>query len=113
MKFSASTFIVKQSDLDPDIQGNVTTDAGANQDLTGATLTFSMRDSRTQAVKVNAAVATLVTPAAGLIKYAWAGTDTDTPATYEGTFRVTPAAGDPYRVPTDGYLVVIVEPKVA
>src|SRR5690348_13751737 len=106
--------IVKQGDLFPDVITTVKDENGVVVDLTAATLTFSMRKSRNPTVKVNAAAGALVDAVNGKISYSWQGTDTDTPGTYEGEFRIVPSGGgDPFKVPTDGYLTIVIEEKVA
>lgn len=106
---------IKQGDLFPAIVTTVKDEAGVVVVLTGATVKFSMRKSRDPlSIKLNLVTAALNTDGSdGKIKYQWAGSDTDTPGTYEAEFRVTPAAGNPFRVPTDGYISVVVEAKVA
>jgi hypothetical protein len=107
--------IVKQGDLFPTVLTTVRDENGAVVNLTGATnIKFSMRKSRDpSSIKVDQAAGTLVDGPNGKIGYTWVGSDTDTPGTYEGEFRVTPSSGSPFRVPTDGYIAVIVEAKVA
>jgi len=103
---------VKQGDLYPDVETTVQDEANANVDLTGATVKFSMRSSRNPSVAALSLVtATIVDAPTGKISYQWAAGNTDTPGTYEGEFRVTPAAGDPFRVPTEGYIAINIEPK--
>lgn len=105
--------IIKQGDLFPDVETTVTDENGAVVNLTGATLKFSMRKARDPAtVKIDQANGILVDGPTGKIKYALAGLDTDTPGPYEGEFRVFPTAGDAFRVPTDGYIEIIIEEKV-
>jgi hypothetical protein len=57
--------------------------------LTGATVTFTMVNAATEAVKVNAAAATVVTAADGTVKYDFASGDVDTPGVFYGFFTVT------------------------
>lgn len=106
---------IKQGDLFPDVEVIVKDEAGVVVDLTSvSSVVFSMRSARDPSVvKVNAAAGVVVSPGTnGRIRYAWSGTDTDTPGTYEGEFRVTLPAADPFRVPTTGYITINVEPKI-
>lgn len=105
--------IVKQSDLFPDVITVVKDENGVVVDLTGASVKFSMRKARDPtSIKIDAVNGVLVSGTLGKISYVWAAGNTDTPGTYEGEFRVTPAAGDAFRVPTTGYIEVRVEQKV-
>lgn len=111
----AKETIVKQGDLFPDVITVVKDENGVVVDLTGVTnVRFFMRSARDPSVvKVNNAAGALDGAGTlGRVKYQWAGTDTDTPGTYEAEFRITPASGDPFRVPTSSYELVIIEPKV-
>ena len=101
--------VVKKDDLAPDISITVRDQDGVLVVLTGASITFSMWLRKTGAMKVSAAAAALIDGAAGTCKYAWAGTDTDTAGEYEAEFRVTPASGDPFKVPTRGNITIIVK----
>lgn len=107
--------IIKQGDLFPDVDTIVKDEVGAVVDVSNATVKFSMRNARDpSSIKVADQNGSVPDGPAGKIRYAWAGTDTDTPATYEGEFRVTPSGGaDAFRVPTTGYITINVEPKVA
>jgi hypothetical protein len=106
--------VVKQGDLFPDVETTVRDENGAVVDLTAATVTFSMRRAREPgSVKINGAAGVLVDGPNGKIAYRWAGSNTDTPGTYEGEFRVTPTGGaDPFHVPTDGYIEIVIEEKI-
>lgn len=105
---------IKQGDLFPDVEVIVKDEAGVVVDVTGATVTFYMRKSRDpSSIKINGASGSVPGPGTnGKIRYAWAGTDTDTPSTYEAEFRVALGGADPFRVPTTGYIPVEIEPKV-
>jgi len=65
------------------------TSGGTAVDLTGSTVTLSMRNSLSAALKITGASATVVTPAAGIVQYAWAAGDVDTVGTYKGWWTVT------------------------
>jgi hypothetical protein len=49
----------------------------------------------------------------GEIRYSFGANDSDTPGTYEAEFQVTPITGAAMRIPTDGYITVIIEEAVA
>ena len=105
--------IVKQGDLFPDVFTTVRDENGAVVDVTGCTVKFFMRNARSPTTyKVDNATGAVDNGPQGKIKYTWAGTDTDTPATYEAEWKVTPPAGDAFRVPTTGYETIIIEAKI-
>jgi len=106
--------IVKQGDLFPDVETTVKDENGVVVDITGTSqITFSMRNSRNpSSVPINGAAGVLVNGPQGQIAFRWGAGQTDVAGTYEGEFKLTPAAGDAFRVPTSGYITVIIEPKV-
>lgn len=107
--------IIKQGDLFPDIEAIVKDENGTIVDVTGATVTCSMRHSRDPALLVlDGDAAEVVSPGTnGKIRHVWASGETELdPGTYEAEFKVTPTVGDPFRVPTSGYIPVIVEERV-
>jgi hypothetical protein len=62
------------------------------KDVTGLTITFTMINAATGAVKVSAQAATIVTAASGIVKYDFVAADVDTAGVYWGTFVVTESA---------------------
>ena len=103
---------LKVDDLAPDLLITVKDAAGDVVILTGATIVFSMYHKRTGTAKVAAQAAAIVGDgSAGQVKYEWSGTDTDTDGEYAGEFDVTPASGDGFRVPTRGFITIIIQPN--
>lgn len=90
----ATDFTIKSDDQLPEIQAVLKDDAGNAVNLSGVEgVRFIMTNKATGEIKVDAA-ATIVTAAAGLVKYSWAPEDTDTVGTYNGEFEVEFTAGD-------------------
>jgi hypothetical protein len=97
-------FTLKRYDRLPSIQASLTYPGATAVDLTGATVKFIMK-LPAGAVKVNA-VAVVVTPASGIVRYDWLAIDTDVAGTYDAEWEVTFTGGKKQTFPTDGYLSV-------
>lgn len=67
----------------PALAATITVD-GSAFDLTGSTVTFSMRPVHSGTLKVNGATATITTAASGMVGYSWQSTDVDTVGDYVG-----------------------------
>lgn len=87
-------------------------DGSTAEDLTGATVTFSMV-TETGTVKVSAAAAVLTDGPTGKVKYLWAAADVDTEGTFFGQFVITVSSKD-YRVPNndDQRLRILIGPRI-
>ena len=106
-------FVVKQGDLFPPIDAIVRDEDDVVVDVTDATVTFSMRKSRDPAtVAISAGDGEVVDGPGGRIRYTFEEGDTDETGTYEAEFEVAPLGGDPMKVPTTGYITIVVEEAV-
>lgn len=105
---------LKAGDLFPDIEATVTDENGNVVDVSGATITCSVRHSRKPTTKIlDGGVGLVVDGPNGQIAYRWSSGETEvTPATYEAEFLVTPVVGDPFRVPTVGYIPVNIYERI-
>lgn len=72
----------------PSITENIVYADGTPVDLTGATVKFQMRKFGTSTLKVDA-LAQVVTPAQGIVRYDWAAVDVDTAGDYLVWWQVT------------------------
>lgn len=89
----AVDFTIKMDDQLPEIQAVLKDDNDSPVNLTGISgIRFIMTDKATGAIKVDAP-ATVVTAAAGLVKYSWEQEDTDTVGTYNAEWEVEFADG--------------------
>lgn len=102
-------FTIKRGDTFPVLSQTIRDATGSAVDLTGATVTFTMRATSAIAPTVNA-TATVVAPAtAGQVTYTWTATDSATPGTYMAEFHVVLSGGAKMTWPLIGYLEVTVE----
>ena len=104
-------FHIARNDTAPPIEATLTDADGVPVNLTSATVRFHMRDS-SQTVKVNA-LATIVTPSAGLVRYNWAAVDTNQSGRFEAQWQVTFADTTIRTFPSPGRTVVIVTGDIA
>ena len=103
--------IIKQGNLFPDVEEIVTDENDVPVNVTGFTITFSLRKARDPSVIVIQHVAGVVTDGPnGGIAYRWQTADQSLGAgTYEYLFYIVPTAGDPFYAPTSGWGVVVIE----
>ena len=108
-----AAFHLKKDDLLPYIEKTL---YGADEeplDLTGATVTWSMRPSSSNTPKVDAEACVIVGDAAnGRVQYQWASGDTDTAGTFFGEFVAT-IGGKPLTVPNKGTVTVEISARLS
>lgn len=104
---SHTTVYMKRNDRRPFLEMELLSATGVAVNLTGATITFTMRLPG-GAVKVNAAACVVTNAAAGLAEYRWATGDTDTVNTYEGWFTIS-WSGSLETQPSSGAIYIIIE----
>ena len=75
----------------PPITENIIDSDGNPVDLSGATVTFSMRRVGSSTLKVSAASATIVSAPLGQVRYNWVAADVDTAAEYLCWWTITAA----------------------
>lgn len=100
-------FHLKAGDLLPALTAALKDGNGAPIDLTGATVTFRMRKRGATALTVDAA-ASVVSAAAGTVRYDWLSGDTDAHGLYDAEFRCE-LAGGRETVPNDRYITVRIQ----
>lgn len=105
------TIVLKRGDRLPAVEAQLLDAAGGAVDLTGATVRFHVADPKGPVV-INQP-ATIVTPAEGRVKYAWASGETDAlRGAYYWEFEVT-LSGMTLSVPNGGHGVLVVEGDLA
>jgi hypothetical protein len=93
---------MREGDTGPPAEATIKR-GGVVVDLTGCTVTLTMREQFTNGyLKIDASPAVVTNPAAGEVEYRWAtdGTDTDEPGTFHGTWKVTFPDGHTETFPT-------------
>lgn len=94
---------MKRNDTGPAFLATLRDAYGNAINLSGVlAVQFHMRDTRTKAVKVDAAC-TVVDAATGRISYAWDAADTDTAGIFEAEVEVTFSDGTVESFPNDGF----------
>ena len=110
-------FTLMEGDLLPEIQFTIENDDGTPVDLTAATsvrfLMATLPDDGTDSENVIDAAATFVDKPNGVVKYSWAGNDTDTRGKYAAVFEVTDGLGKKFSVPNDDYIYVTILARIA
>lgn len=98
-------FTIKQYNTIPSIEATLLDGAGIPVDLTGSTVTFSMRSLDNAALVINGD-AVFVDATAGLVAYQWADGDTDFAGAYIGEFLVIRPGGGKESFPNGDYIEV-------
>ena len=106
----SDTFYIKQNDTSPSLRATLQDANGNPVDVTGASVQFHMRSSGSVIVD---AVASIVTPASGIVEYSWAPADTATVGSYQAEFEVTYASGAVETFPNTGYIRVRIRDDIA
>ena len=89
-----ATFKIKQGDRRPYLEAQLVTrdEAGeveGPQDLTGATVVFTMKNKTDGSILIDEAPVTVVDSTEGMVQYEWEPGDTDLPGKYIGEFEAT------------------------
>lgn len=100
------TFRIKQNDTSPGLEAVLSNAGGTAINLNGSSVRFHMR--RAGAAVVIDAAATIVTAAAGLVRYSWTAGDTDTAGSYQAEFEVTYADGSIESFPNTANLDIVI-----
>ena len=108
----AADLTISQGATTPVLSQTITDASGNAVNLTGATVTFLMRQLSSSSLTVNAA-ASIVSPSAGTVQYSWAATDTATAGMYMGQFHCVLSGGGIYDFPNEGYLEVEVQENLS
>lgn len=106
------TFNIKRGDTSPSMLATLQDANGSAVDITGATVRFHMRKTGSSATVVDEA-ATVVTADAGLVRYDWQTSDTDTVGSYQAEFEVTYSDGTIETFPNNSYIPVNIVSDIA
>jgi len=102
---TVQTFKIKRNDTLPLLQISVKGRGDLNQktpyDLSGATITFSMKDECDN-LKIYDQTATIICASGGTLQYTWQTGDTDEAGKFLGEFEITHANGKILSLPQQG-----------
>lgn len=111
-----SGFSIKQGSRRPTLYVQLDDSGTEDWDLAGATVKFQMAEivnGRPDTVKKVDASGRVVDAAKRIVAYDWAVEDTDTVGRYWGEFEISiPAQPSPGKFPSEGYLLIVIEPEV-
>ena len=103
------TKFMKRHDTRPFLDVTLKQSDGTAIDLSSVSgVTFTMKDSAANSIKVNRGACSIVSATAGSVRYSWTSSDTDTAGAYLGEFEIAYANGDKMTVPTSGTLSIVV-----
>lgn len=106
-----TTWWITQGDTWPPITVSLTGSDGEAVDLTGATVTFSMRTA-SGTVLIDKASCSVTNAVAGEVMYTWTDTDTAVAGEHQAEFEVTLPTGKVESFPNDSYLLIAIRPQV-
>ena len=101
---------VKKGDRYPLLAATLQLEDGTAIDLTSGSVKFRMSNQHGQNL-VNT-TATVVSAAAGTVRYDWAAGDTDVVGKFRGEFEATLASGRIVTVPNDSYIDIRIQDSV-
>ena len=104
---------IKQNDTASSLKRVLVDAFGSPVNLTGASLTFSMRVKPGGTTKISTASATVSGAGLGEVQYRFTAANTDTADEFEGEFTATYAGGGIQTFPNDGYIPIIITDDVA
>jgi hypothetical protein len=107
-----NTFTIKQNDTSPALVAELKDSSNVAIDLTGATVTFSMKDPYGRVV-VNKQAASVRNTLAGEVAYYWEAGDTSQAGNNYAEFQITFDNGQIQTVPNDSDILVKIAPEVA
>src|SRR5690242_14974001 len=93
-------FGIKRNATQPALEATLKYDDGTAVDLTGASVTFSMKDRKGNVIATGSA-AVQVPATAGKIKYSWIAADTKNAGDYKAEFEVDFGGGNILKAPSD------------
>ena len=99
------SFQIKTGDTSPAIEYYLQDGDGNNEDISGASVRFLMREISSEAILVNEP-AIIVEANEGHVKYEWIHEDTDDAGTYEAEWEVTRPDGTVETFPNEDFIEI-------
>jgi hypothetical protein len=107
------TIYVKQNDTRPIFHAFIRDELDRIVDVTGALVSFNMRNLADNTVIISAGLIEVVDASNGEIQYQWAPADTSTAAVCQAEVQVVFVGGAIETFPNDGYIKVIILDDIA
>lgn len=107
-----NVYRLKVGDRSPIFEASLKKSGGGALDLTGATVRFVMKPSGGGATKVDQPAEIVAPATGGVVRYAQAAIDVDTPGFFDLEWQGIDAGGKPFTVPNDGADLVILTPRL-
>ncbi len=112
---ASTTIKMKRNDTQPFLDIKLKDNSTDYADLTvsGVNVSFTMKDVKTDIVKVNNQTCQIISGIIGSVRYPWAIGDTDRAGAYLAEFQVVSPAISPYpeyklTYPVEGTLVIVI-----
>ena len=109
----AADFTIKSGDTLPVLTDTLTYSNGEAVNLTGASLTLTMRKQTAARAVTLTGTARIVAATKGEVSFTFSAADTATVGEYGASWRVTFSGGETMSFPTSGYLSISVEPSLS
>jgi hypothetical protein len=100
---------IRRNDTVPAFVWIITDADGAPLDLTGATVSLTMRALTSNTPVTLTGTPSVTDPTNGVVQFAWSTADTSTAGLFQCEWHITLSGGGTYTYPNDGYLMVNVE----
>lgn len=107
----SSQFFIKRGDRNPPLRRTLEDADGNAVDLTGTTVKFYMKNSRSSEIVVNGTTVVPLNAVGGVVQYEWEAGSTDTAGEFIAEFEVTDS-GLKETFPNDDYIHIQIKQDI-